>query len=92
MEETPKNARLFGGQQISQNLLNKIAPSGMPLHKLTLKEGDPVVLLRNMRGPREQANGTRLLICKLHSRVIEAEIVIGCSIGKVVFTPPSIQT
>ena len=87
MEETPENARLFGGQQISQDLLNKIAPSGMPPHKLTLKEGAPVMLLRNMHGARGQANGTRMLIRKIHSRVIEAEIVTGCSIGKVVFIP-----
>ena len=87
MEETPENARLFGGQQISQDLLNKIAPSGMPPHKLTLKEGAPVMLLRNMHGARGQANGTRMLIRKIHSRVIEAEIVTGCSIGKVVFVP-----
>ena len=87
MEETPENARLFGGQQISQDLLNKIAPSGMPPHKLTLKEGAPVMLLRNMHGARGQANGTRMLICKIHSRVIKAEIVTGCSIGEVVFIP-----
>ena len=87
MEETPENARLFGGQQISQDLLNKIAPSGMPPHKLTLKEGAPVMLRRNMHGARGHANGTRMLIRKIHSRVIEAEIVAGCSIGKVVFIP-----
>ena len=87
MEETPENATLFGGQQISQDLLNKIAPSGMPPHKLTLEEGAPVMLLRNMHGARGQANGTRMLIRKIHSRVVEAEIVTGCSIGKVVFIP-----
>ena len=87
MEETPKNAWLFGGQQISQDLLNKIAPSGMLPHKLTLKEGALVVLLRNMHGAHGQANGTRMPIRKIHSRVIEAEIVTGGSIGKVVFIP-----
>ena len=87
MEETPENAQLFGGQQISQDLLNKIAPSGVPPHKLTPKEGAPVMLLRNMNGARGQANGTRMLIRKIHLRVIEAEIVTGCSIGKVVFIP-----
>ena len=55
-EETPENAWLFGGQQISQDLLNKIAPSGMPPHKLTLKEGAPVMLLRNMHGAHGQAS------------------------------------
>ena len=28
MEETPQNPRLFAGRQISQDLLNKFAPSG----------------------------------------------------------------
>ena len=89
MEETPENARLFGGQQNSQDLLNKIAPSVMPPHKLTLKEGAPVMLLRNMHGAcsRGLANGTRMLTRKIHSHVIEAEIVTGCSIGKVDFIP-----
>ena len=87
MEETPENAALFGGQQISQDLLNKVAASGMPPHKLTLKEGAPVMLLRNMHGVRGQANGTRLVVRKIHSRVIEAQIVTGCSIGKVVYIP-----
>ena len=65
MEETLKNARLSDGQQISQDLLNKIAPSGMTPHKLTLKEGAPVMLLRNMHGARGQVNGTRMLIRKM---------------------------
>ena len=40
-----------------------------------------------MHGACGQANGTRMLIRKIHLRVIEAEIVTGCSIGKVVFIP-----
>ena len=59
----------------------------VPHDKLTLKEGAPVMLLRNMHGAHGQANGTRMLIRKIHLRVIEAEIVTGCSIGKVVFIP-----
>ena len=62
-------------------------PSGMLPHKLTLKEGAPVMLLRNMHGARGQANGTRMLIRKIRSRVIEAEIVTGCIIGKVGIIP-----
>lgn len=99
MDEPPENAALFGGQQISQDLLNKIAASGMPPHKLTLKEGAPVMLLRHMHGVSGQANGTRLvaaashILCfndqraQVHSRVVEAQIVTGCSIGKVVYIP-----
>ena len=55
MKETPESARLFGGQQLCQDLLNKIAPSGMPPHKLTLKKGAPVMLLRNICGACGQA-------------------------------------
>ena len=46
------------------------------------------MLLRNMHIARGQANGTRMLICKIHSRIIEAKIVTGRSMGKVVFIPP----
>ena len=41
----------------NQDLLHKIAPSGMLPHELTLKEGAPVMLLKNMH-VRGQANGT----------------------------------
>ena len=37
----------------------------VPHDKLTLKEGAPVMLLRNMHGARGQANGTRMLIRKM---------------------------
>lgn len=45
------------------------------------------MLLRNMHGARDQANGTRLVVRRIQSQVIEVEIVTGCSIGKVVFIP-----
>ena len=52
---------------VFQDLLNKIAPSGMLPHKLTRKEGAPVLLLRNMNGAHGQANGTRMPMRKIHS-------------------------
>ena len=87
LEVTPENAALTGGQDISQDLLNKIAASGMPPHKLNLKEGVPIMLLRNMHGARGLANGTRLVVRQIHSRVLEAEVVTGCCVGKTVFIP-----
>ena len=44
-------------------------------HKLTLKEGAPVMLLRNMHGAHGQAIGARMLIREIHLGVVEAEIV-----------------
>ena len=84
MEETPEMVGCLVGNKPPKVCSVR---SGMPPHKLTLKDGAPVMLLRNMHGAHGQANGTRMLICNTHLRVIEAEIVTGCSIGKVVCIP-----
>jgi len=43
--------------------LNSLSMSGVPPHTLTLQEGCPVILLRNM--PDGLANGIRLIVVKL---------------------------
>jgi ATP-dependent DNA helicase PIF1 len=43
--------------------LNSLSMSGVPPHTLTLQEGCPMILLRNMSGGL--ANGTRLIVVKL---------------------------
>jgi hypothetical protein len=43
--------------------LNSLNMSGVPPHTLTLQEGYPVILLRNMSG--SLANGTHLIVVKL---------------------------
>lgn len=52
-----------------------------------LNEGALIMLLRNMHGARDQANGTRLVVRKVHSHVLEADIVTGCRLGQIVFIP-----
>ncbi|KAG1702387.1 hypothetical protein GQR58_004511 [Nymphon striatum] len=42
--------------------LNYITPAGLPPHQLTLKEGAPVMLLRNINAVEGLLNGTRLSI------------------------------
>ena len=59
----------------------------MPPHKLVLKVGAPVMLLRNMNGARGQANGTRLIVRGFGNFVIDAEIISGKNIGARVFIP-----
>jgi ATP-dependent DNA helicase PIF1 len=54
--------------------LNSLDLPGMPLYKLQLKVGSPVILLRNLSPPRLY-NGTRLVIKKLMNNVIEAIIL-----------------
>ncbi|XP_035841306.1 uncharacterized protein LOC110870193 [Helianthus annuus] len=57
--------------------LNALKISGLPNHRLVLKVGVPVMLLRNIDQQKGLCNGTRLQITFLGKRVIEAEVISG---------------
>lgn len=67
-------------------ILNKLELSGVPPHRLELKVGAPIMLLRNL-DPPTLCNGTRLIVKKLFPNVIEATIMAGHDVGKDVFIP-----
>lgn len=56
--------------------LNTLVPSGLRPHKLQLKVGAIIMILRNLDPPK-LCNGTRLIISKLNSNTIESIIVEG---------------
>ncbi|XP_057755425.1 uncharacterized protein LOC130974571 [Arachis stenosperma] len=64
-------------------LLNSINCSGLPPHKLILKVGVPVMLLRNIDQSSGLYNGTRLQVRKLGNYVIECEVLTGNSVGHI---------
>ncbi|XP_022042288.1 ATP-dependent DNA helicase PIF1-like [Helianthus annuus] len=67
--------------------LNSLNVSGLPPHKLRIKIGCSIILLRNIDPSHGLCNGTRL-ICKGFMRnVIDAEIAVGQHAGKRVFMP-----
>ncbi|XP_076949290.1 uncharacterized protein LOC143621887 [Bidens hawaiensis] len=68
----------------SPELLNGLRISGIPNHKLILKVGVPVMLLRNLNQKEGLCNGTRLQIISLGTRVVEAKIISGTNIGHTV--------
>ncbi|GJV17989.1 DNA helicase [Tanacetum coccineum] len=53
--------------------LNTLQFSGFPPHELELKVGIPIMLLRNVNLQGGMCNGTRMIIKKLWSKLIEAE-------------------
>ncbi|XP_022019618.1 uncharacterized protein LOC110919663 [Helianthus annuus] len=69
------------------DVLNSVKVSGLPNHRLVLKLGIPVLLLRNIDQQNGLCNGTRLQITRLGKRVIEAEILSGSNVGSRTYIP-----
>ncbi|UYV69336.1 hypothetical protein LAZ67_6003266 [Cordylochernes scorpioides] len=67
--------------------LNSLNPSGMPLHKLKLKVGAIIMLLRNLNTKRGLCNGTRLVVTKLLPNLIIAKVRTGTAVDQSVFIP-----
>ncbi|XP_004289246.1 PREDICTED: ATP-dependent DNA helicase PIF1-like [Fragaria vesca subsp. vesca] len=73
-------------------LLNSIEISGLPSHKLVLKKGMPVMLLRNLNQTNGLCNGTRLIITNLFEKIIEARVLTGTHMNQKVFLPRIVLT
>ncbi|KAJ9551807.1 hypothetical protein OSB04_015852 [Centaurea solstitialis] len=67
--------------------LNTITVCGLPPHRLRLKIGCPIILLRNIDPINGLCNGTRLICRGFQQNVIDAEIAVGLYAGKRVFLP-----
>ncbi|KAL3628061.1 hypothetical protein CASFOL_028163 [Castilleja foliolosa] len=61
--------------------------SGVPNRELKLKVGASVMLLRNIDPGMGLCNGTRLLITRLESHVLEGRIITGTNSGERVIIP-----
>jgi ATP-dependent DNA helicase PIF1 len=67
--------------------LNTLNANNFPQHKLILKVGVPIILLRNLNQSIGLCNGTRLIVTNLGDNVIEAIIITGSNIGDKVYIP-----
>ncbi|XP_076956429.1 uncharacterized protein LOC143631602 [Bidens hawaiensis] len=72
----PLQANLY-----SPDVLNGLKISGLPNHRLVLKVGVPVMLLRNIDHQIGLCNDTRLRVISLKKHVVVAEIISGGNIG-----------
>jgi ATP-dependent DNA helicase PIF1 len=66
--------------------LNSFDLAGLPPHRLLLKVGSPIILLRNL-DPTKLCNSTRLCVKKMLGNVIEVTILTGKGEGETVFIP-----
>lgn len=67
--------------------VNSLTPSGMPPHKLILKVGAIVMLLRNINTYRGLCNGTRIIVINYQKEVLEGIILCGSHKGDHVLIP-----
>lgn len=67
--------------------LNSLTPSGMPRHKIVLKVGAVVMLLRNMDKNRGLTNSTRLIVRHLSDHILHCDVITGKNKGERVFIP-----
>jgi ATP-dependent DNA helicase PIF1 len=67
--------------------LNSINTSGLPLSKLELKVGCPVMVLINMDPGNGVCNGTRAVVTRMMNKVLEIRLISGHNAGKRHFIP-----
>ncbi|XP_024039494.1 uncharacterized protein LOC18043160 [Citrus clementina] len=67
--------------------LNSLKFNGIPNHDIRLKEGAPVMLLRNLNQIEGLCNGTRLIVTRLSKWSIRGDIISGTNIGQNVTIP-----
>eukprot|EP00959_Pyramimonas_sp_CCMP1952_P026621 558469-Pyramimonas_sp.AAC.1 len=71
----------------STELLNSFNSGNLPPHRLTLKVGAPVMLVRNLCPAKGLMNGTRLVVVRLSPRTIQAKILSGPCAGQDAIIP-----
>ena len=67
--------------------LHKLSPNGVPPHILRIKEGIPLLLLRNLCPKKGLMNGTRLKLINSMNHLLHCQILNGTCAGQFVYIP-----
>ena len=75
-------------QRYNTEYLNTLSTSGLPNHRLFIKSGMPLMLMRNLNPKMGLCNGTRLIFKKIHKKhLLECQIAGGEHKDRVVLIP-----
>ena len=75
-------------QRFNIEYLNSLCPAGLPNHRLYIKSGMPLMLMRNLNPKMGLCNGTRLIFKRVHkNHLLECSIVGGEHRGRTVLIP-----
>ncbi|XP_071708508.1 uncharacterized protein [Rutidosis leptorrhynchoides] len=77
----------FSQQVYSPEVLNGLKVPGVPNHRILLKKGVPIMLLRNIDQSKGLCNGTRLQVENLGDYTIEGRIITEKYFGKITHIP-----
>ncbi|KAF1860101.1 hypothetical protein Lal_00033695 [Lupinus albus] len=72
---------------VTPEFLNSLSISGLPNHKIKLKVGTPIMLLRNLDQSEGLCNSTRLVVTRMANHVLETKIMSGKNIRNVTYIP-----
>jgi hypothetical protein len=73
--------------QVPTEYLNAIESGSLPPHKLELRVGAPIMVIRNIYPAGGVCNSTRLIVKSLGTNIIEATIATGPNAGDMVYIP-----
>lgn len=73
--------------QYPVEFLNTLCPSGMPPHRLSLKVGMIIMLLRNFDPINGHCNGSRYILTEIKPHVLVAKLVSGVHTGAQLYIP-----
>jgi ATP-dependent DNA helicase PIF1 len=72
---------------MTPEFLSSLRTSGLPNHRLNLKIGTPIMLMRNLDQSEGLCNGTRMIVTRLEQHVLEAKVMSGKFEGKIMYIP-----
>lgn len=74
-------------EPLGEDFLNSIELPGFSRHRLQIKKGLPVMLIRNLNVGEGLCNGTRMVISDFSERVLKCRLISGSNSGQDILLP-----